>query len=139
MFMPDQFRAKADEYIDLANSADSPESAREFHKLERSFRTLADNEQWLSDHHDQTVHAADHPDKDKFALAGESLTPGTDQDQILRYLGAAVMLRWSTLPMKLQRELFDAAGDMGEILDTDKLRGEIARFLHRYKDDKVTT
>ena len=135
--MPGQFRAKADEYTDLASSADSPESARAFQKLERSFRTLADNEQWLSEHHDQTVHALDLTDEAKLALADERLAPGADQDQILRYLGAAVILRWNTLPMKLQRELFDTAGTMGEILDTGRLRGQIARFLHKHKNGKV--
>lgn len=41
-----------------------------------------------------------------------------------------------TLPAKLQRELFDDAGDMGELLDTSALRGQIARFLHTHKNDE---
>ena len=41
---------------------------------------------------------------------------------------------------KTQRELFDNASSMGELLDTVTLRGQIARFLHSHKDgeDKIT-
>ena len=45
-------------------------------------------------------------------------------------------MQWNTLPAKLQRELFDNAGDMGELLDTSALRGQIARFLHTHKNDE---
>jgi hypothetical protein len=45
-------------------------------------------------------------------------------------------MRWNTLPAKLQKELFDDAGDMGELLDTSALRGQIARFLHIHKNDQ---
>jgi len=137
MSIPGQFRAKAKEYTDLAVSANSPESAREFQQLERSFSTLADNEQWLSEHPHQTVHASDLTDEARLALAAQGPGSAADQDQILRYLGAALILRWDTLPMKLQRELFDTAGTMGEILDTGRLRAHIARFLHKHKNDQV--
>ena len=39
------------------------------------------------------------------------------------------------MPAKLQRELFDTAGSMGEIIGTGELRSRIARFLHKHKDD----
>lgn len=126
--MPDRFSVKADEYVDLAKSADSPESARQFQKLERSFRTLADNEQWMNEHFDETLHAPLPNGDDKSGLTKE-------EENILRYLGAALLMRWNTLPQKLQRELFDTAGSMGEILVADSLRGQIARFLHKHKDD----
>ena len=45
-------------------------------------------------------------------------------------------MQWNTLPAKLQKELFDNAGDMGELLDTSALRGQIARFLHTHKNDE---
>jgi hypothetical protein len=45
-------------------------------------------------------------------------------------------MQWNTLPAKLQRELFDTAGAMGDLLDTAALRGQIARFLHKHKDDE---
>jgi len=42
-------------------------------------------------------------------------------------------MEWDTLPMKLQRELFDNAGAMGALLETATLRGQIARFLQKHK------
>jgi hypothetical protein len=65
---------------------------------------------------------------DRAALAQE-------EEQILRCLGAALILQWNTLPQKLRRELFDSAGDMGELLESAELRGKIARFLHKHKND----
>jgi hypothetical protein len=59
MFTPERFRAKAAEYGELAKTADNPDDAREFQRRERSFTVLADNEQWLADHHDRTVHAGE--------------------------------------------------------------------------------
>jgi hypothetical protein len=44
-------------------------------------------------------------------------------------------MQWNTIPTKLQRELFDTAGSLGELLKTAALRGQIARFLHDHKDD----
>jgi hypothetical protein len=45
-------------------------------------------------------------------------------------------MQWNTLPTKLRRELFDNAGSMGELLETGTLRGQIARFLHKHKNDE---
>jgi hypothetical protein len=45
MFTPRQYRAKADEYTELAKTAETPEAAQEFTELKQSFATLADNEQ----------------------------------------------------------------------------------------------
>jgi hypothetical protein len=56
VFTPQQYRAKATEYAELVKTANSPAEMREFQELERSFTMLADNEQWLSDNHDKTVH-----------------------------------------------------------------------------------
>jgi hypothetical protein len=47
-------------------------------------------------------------------------------------------MQWNTIPTKLQRELFDTAASMGELLQTAELRGQIARFLHDHKDDDRT-
>jgi hypothetical protein len=60
MFTPTKFRAKAAEYTELVKAAKTPDDAREFQELEKSFTALADNEQWLSDNHDQTIHAPQH-------------------------------------------------------------------------------
>ena len=47
------------------------------------------------------------------------------------------MMHWSSIPTKLQRELFDTAGSMGDVLQTGALRGQVARFLHRHKDEEI--
>lgn len=65
MFTSEQYRAKAAEYIELAKTANTPNEVREFEKLEQSFTELADNEQWVTDHHDQTLHAAQDGDAAK--------------------------------------------------------------------------
>jgi hypothetical protein len=57
-----------------------------------------------------------------------------EEDRILRRLGAAVIMRWNTIPTKLQRELFDNASSVGDLLQTGALKGQIARFLHKHKD-----
>jgi hypothetical protein len=67
MFTPDHYRAKAAEYGALAKTANAPGEAREFRRRERSFTELADNEQWLADHHDRTVHAIDAGGTDELA------------------------------------------------------------------------
>ncbi len=53
------------------------------------------------------------------------------ENHILRCLGAALIMQWNTLPTELQKKLFDNAGSMGELLDNDTLRGQIARFLRK--------
>jgi hypothetical protein len=53
-------------------------------------------------------------------------------------LQAALIMQWNGLPAKLQGELFDNAGSMGELLDTSALRGQVARFLHKHKNDGGT-
>ena len=130
MFTPQQYRTKAAEYTNLAKTASNPAEAHEFQTLERSFTVLADNEQWLADHHDHTVHAnAQDSAVDVATLAAE-------EEHVLRCLGAALLMQWNTLPPKLQRELFDKAGAMDELLDTAILRGQIARFLHTHKEGR---
>jgi hypothetical protein len=129
MFTSEQYRAKAAEYAEWAKTARSSNEAREFQDLERSFTTLADNEQWLAENHHNTIHAnAEGDPLGEIALAAQ-------EEHVLRCLGAALIMQWNTLPRKLQRELFDNAGAMGELLNTGSLRGQIARFLHKHKDD----
>jgi hypothetical protein len=154
MSTPDQYRAKAAQFTELAKAGSAPEEVREFQKLERSFTALADNEQWLADNHDKAVHAPAHlggsedaeglnapvrsrvddEPEELHALERPRVSEVAVGEHILRCLGAALIMQWNTLPTKLQRELFDNAGAMGELLDTATLRGQIARFLHRRKD-----
>jgi hypothetical protein len=38
------------------------------------------------------------------------------EEHILRCLGAALIMQWNAIPPKLQRELFDTAGSLGDLL-----------------------
>jgi hypothetical protein len=44
-------------------------------------------------------------------------------------------MQWNALPTALQREIFDTAGSASELLETAALRAQIARFLHKHKND----
>ena len=129
MFSSEQYRAKAAEYLELAAKTDSSNKIREYRDLARSYTGLADNEEWLEHNFDKMVHA---PDKDR--LEGDALP--AEEEHILRCLGATVIMQWDNIPKKLQRELFDNAGSMGDLLSTKDLRGKVARFLHKHKDDE---
>jgi hypothetical protein len=131
MFKPEQYRAKATEYGDLAKSSISPKQSVDFEKLERSFTVLADNEQWLAENYQNTLGGAQRGQFGGVTLADE-------EEHILRCLGAALIMQWNTLPTRLRRELFDNAGSMGALMQTSALRGQIARFLHKHKDDEET-
>lgn len=129
MFKTELFHAKADVYRNLGIRTNVPDEAREIQKLERSFTTLADNEQWLTDNHDKAVQV---PELDR----DDGTTLAEEEEHVLRCLGAALIMQWSTLPTKLRREFFDNAGSMGDLLQTEELRGQIARFLHKHKGDE---
>ncbi|MFZ2069686.1 MAG: hypothetical protein WAV27_27255 [Xanthobacteraceae bacterium] len=58
-----------------------------------------------------------------------------DDRKILECLGAAVIMRWGTLPTKIQRELFQHATSLADLGQTAPPKGQIARFLHNHKDD----
>jgi hypothetical protein len=127
MFDPGKYSDKAAEYSKRGLSESGLVEGRRFEHLEKKFTRLAANEQWLSDRHQEMVETS----QDSIpALA----TLPEQEEHILRCLGAALIMQWNTLPRKLQRELFDNAGSMGELLDTGKLRGQVARFLHKHKD-----
>jgi hypothetical protein len=129
MFSSKQYRTKAAEYVDLGSRAETPEEIREFKTLEQRFTVLADNEEWLARNYTKLVHPAQQPGKGEDALALE-------EEYVLRCLGAAVIMQWNTIPKQLQRELFDNAGSMGDLLETKTLRGNIARFLHKHKENE---
>jgi len=128
MFTPKQFRKQAEEFGELVKTSTNADQSSEFQRLEASFNTLADNEKWLLDNHQKTVHATA-PDRSVGVKLAE------EEEHVLRCLGAALIMQWNTLPTKLRRELFDNAGAMGELLETSALRAQIARFLHKHKDE----
>lgn len=127
MLTPRQYRAKALEYGALVKTSAGAEEKREFERLERSFAVLADNEQWLAENNGKIEHA---PKGNRDG--GERLA--ADEEHFLRYLGAALIMQWNTLPAKLQKAIFDNASAMGELLETGALRVELARFLHKHKN-----
>jgi hypothetical protein len=128
MFTAKKYRAKSKECGDLIEESNDPSQIRKLQDSKDSFSSLADNEELLADNFDKMVQVPAGQQSSHVTLADE-------EERVLRFLGAAVIMQWNTLPAKLQRELFDTAGSMGELLDTAALRGQIARFLHKHKDD----
>ena len=132
MFTTKHYRAKSTEYGELIKGSDDPSQIRKYQDSKDSFSSLADNEAWLANNFDKMVHVPG-------SVPGEEQPSGTtlaaEEEHVLRCLGASVIMQWNTIPTKLQRELFDTAGSMGELLNTAELRGQIARFLHKHKDD----
>jgi hypothetical protein len=64
--------------------------------------------------------------------------PAEDK-KILECLGAAVIMRWGTLPTKIQRELFEHATSLADLAQTAPPKGQITRFLHNHKNDGART
>jgi hypothetical protein len=125
MFTAVQYRAKAIEYAARVKTARSPSETREFENLERTYRSLADNAEWLASDFDQPVPAS--PDESTNGSASAA------EERMLGCLGTAVIMRWGTLPAKVQRELFECATSIGDLRETAQMKGQIARFLHLHK------
>jgi hypothetical protein len=81
----------------------------------------------MANNSDKTVHKEDAP----------STLLTEEEGHILRCLGASVIMQWNTLPTKLQRELFDNASSVGELLQTGAFKQQMARFLHKHKNDQA--
>jgi hypothetical protein len=136
MFTAKQFRVKAAESDESLKHTDNPSEIREYQRSKESFSALAENEDWLANNFDKIIHSQNisSQDDDFGKTVGRS-TAAETEEHILRCLGAAVIMQWNTIPTKLQRELFDTAGSMGDVLKSAGLRAQIARFLHRQKDE----
>jgi hypothetical protein len=129
MFSSARYRAQANEAAERVKTARNPTELRELRALEQSYTTLADNEQWLADNHEHTLRP--------MPRGIELMTLAQEEEYVLRCLGAAVIMEWSTMPTSMKRQLFDHASAMGELLDIVELRGQIARFLHKHKDGEA--
>ena len=57
---------------------------------------------------------------------------------VLQRLGAAVLLQWNDLPTQVQREVFQSSTSAVEPAEIALLKMQIARFLHKHKDDDTT-
>jgi hypothetical protein len=142
MFTVQQDRTKTAEDGGFPGIPRLPGEDSEFRSLEQTRTTLAENEQWLARNADKVLPASQYEivptsehDHNKRAVLVK------DDEHVLRCLGTAVMMRWSTLPAKLQRELFDHASSLAEFdqgrsfsppEQTARLKGLIARFLHNH-------
>ena len=94
-------RAKAAEITTLlTDTPRSPNETSELRNLEQTYTTLADNEEWMAINIDRTI---------RRRKISTTLHLAEEEEQILRCLGAAVIMRWNNVPTKLQRELFDCA------------------------------
>ncbi|MDP4201044.1 MAG: hypothetical protein Q8902_15930 [Bacteroidota bacterium] len=133
MFTADRYREKAAESAESLNT-NVPSEIREFQRSKQSFSELTQNEDWL-DNFDKMIRSRDIHVQDKVVAKRLDRNALAEiEEHILRCLGAAVIMQWNTIPTKLQRELFDTAGSLGDVLQTIALRGQIARFLHDHKD-----
>ena len=91
LFTAEQYRAKAAEFRTfLTNTPRSPNETREFRDLEQTYTTLSENEEWMAVHIDKTIQRRKNYDN-RAALAEE-------EEQILKCLGAAVLMRWNETP-----------------------------------------
>jgi hypothetical protein len=140
MFTAEQFRTKAAESAESIKNTDIPSEIQKFERSMESFGQLARNEDWLADNFDKMIRSQNVPCEDEPpGKRLDSKAVGQIEEHILRCLGAAVMMQWNTIPRKLQRELFDTAGSLGDVVQTVVLRGQIARFLHGHKGEKTPT
>jgi hypothetical protein len=119
MLTAQQYRVKAAEYADLADTARSDSEGRELRALERNCTSLAANKEWLAG--DRTAPVSSGVDRAR-----------AEEEQILKSFGTAVIMRWNTLPRRIQRELFAHAGYIGNLQQMTESKGHIARFLHHH-------
>ena len=133
MFTAQQYRAEAAKYDGFLAAAQSPAETAEYRNLKHSYVSLADNLDWLAENAGKTMSTGVREPprrrrRDRDGAYGE-------QENILRCLGAAVMLNWNTIPTKLQRALFEAASNIQDSERTAPPKDELAQFLHDHKDD----
>lgn len=133
MFTAEQYRAKAAQYDGFLAAAQSPAEIAEYRGLRQSYALHADNLDWLAANAGKTMstEVRDPPRRKRRDRDGAY----EDQENILRCLGAAVILNWNTIPTKLQRALFEAASSIQESGQAAPLKDALAQFLHDHKDD----
>ena len=54
----------------------------------------------------------------------------SEEDLILECLGAAVIMRWESLPVEEQREMLKQAYPLAGLAKNGQLKDHVARFLH---------
>jgi hypothetical protein len=128
MFIAKQYRAKAAEYTELLKATSMPAETREFRKLEQSYLTLAENEEWMANN----LEKIDSPGADQ-NLYGDAIVAQQGK-HTLGCDGGDVATQSTAIPTRIE-QLFEDAGSMGGLFQTATLRGQIARFLHKHKVD----
>lgn len=136
MFTAQQYRAKAAKYAGFLATAQSPAEVAEYRDLKHSYASHADNLDWLAANAGKTLSTdVREPPRRRRRDRGGAYA---EQENILRCLGAAVILNWNTIPTKLQRALFEAASTIQDSERTAPLKDALAQFLHDHKDDAPT-
>lgn len=121
-----QYRAKAAEFAELLKTTCSPAEIRDFRKLEHSYLTLAENEEWMADNLEKMNSPGADDNWYGDAILARQGKPGPHE--------ADLATQSTAISMEMQ-QLFDDAGSRGGLLQTATLRGQIARFLHKHKTD----
>jgi hypothetical protein len=132
MFASDQNTLRAARYEEPLNPLGSLNKPQECHNLQRAYMTLAGKED-LRPPGGEKIPSRRRMYRDNPAHLAE------EEENILKCLGAAVILRWNTVPTKLQRELFEQADCIGNMYQAASLREPIARVLHDHEDDGQET
>jgi hypothetical protein len=130
----------------LLDNPRSPSETKKFRDLEQTYTTMADNEEWLARNTDKVVSAFEHDIVPASTDRNKRPVLVDEDEHVLRCLGAAVVMRWSTIPAKLQRELFDHAGSLDDFDRDDSisdpkqpttLKRRIACSLHNYNGEQI--
>jgi hypothetical protein len=110
MVTANQYRTKAAEYTELLKAATLPADTREFRKLEQSYRTLAENEEWMADN------------------LAKTNSPGAGEDWY-GYVNAIGPARLTPMlhakQLKLARDLVPAAALIGVLINPDSPKAEL--------------
>jgi hypothetical protein len=126
MFIAQQHREKANQYEGLLGNAHSSGEAIELRELMQSYLGPAENMDSLTANRDKTT-------RPRRKHRDNPVAPA-DKEKFLRYLGAAVIMRWNTIPTKLQRELFEHASTLDELQQMPPWRDALTQFLRDRKD-----
>jgi hypothetical protein len=113
MFAADQYRARAAKYRELFNRPGPLNKPQEFQNLQPAYVTLAGMED-LPRRGGEKIPSRRRMYRDNHAHAAAE-----EEENILKCLGTAVIMRWNTLPAKLQRELFEHADSIGNLYQAD--------------------
>ena len=110
MVTANQYRTKAAEYTELLKAATLPAETRKFRSLEQSYRTLAENEEWMADN------------------LAKTNSPGAGEDWY-GYVNATGPARLTPVlhakQLKLARELVPAAALIGVLINPDSPKAEL--------------